>query len=318
MLLRGFALGLALLCSAATAQTYPAKPIRLIVPYSAGSPPDSVGRIAAAELQFALQRTFIVENRPGAAGLIGLTELARAPADGYTFLALAMPSAVAPALYPDAKLDLPRDFAALGQVSFSYNVLVAPSSVGASSVADLIALLKSEPGRYSFGSGGNGTPAHLAGELFKQETGVVAQHVPYNQLPQAVADLVSGRLHFMFLASAPALPHIQTRRLRALAVTGPKHLDVLQNTPTMIEAGFPDFVIRDWVGLIARAGTPRAVIERVNAELNRVMAHPEQHAQIGRMGAEVATGTPQAFDELIAAEVKRYARLVKSAGVKPD
>ena len=319
MLLRGFALALAALFAvAASAQSYPAKPVHVIVPYSTGTPSDAVARIAAAELQMSLAKSFLVENRPGAAGTIGLAELARQPADGYTLLALAMPSSVAPALYPDARLDLPRDFSGVGQITFSYNVLVAHPSVAARNVAELVAMLKAEPGRYSFGSGGNGTPTHLAAELFRQESGVEARHVPYNLLPQALADLVTGRLQYMFFASAPALPHIRSRGLRALAVTGPKRLDVLKDTPTMIEAGFPGFVIRDWVGLIARSGTPRPVIERLNSELNRLMADPDLHVQLGRMGAEVATGTPHEFDELIASEVQRWSKLVRSAGVKAD
>src|SRR5438128_1983932 len=318
-LVSGFVLGaLCLVSAAAAAQGFPAKPLRLIVPYSVGTPPDIVGRIAAGHLQAALGEPLVVDNRPGAAGTIGLAELARQPADGCTLLAIAMPTSVAPALYPGSKLDLEHDFQAVGQMVFSYNVLVVHPAVPARSVIELVALLKAQPGQYSFGSGGNGTPAHLSGELFKQQTGAQAQHIPYNQLPQAVADLVAGRLQFMFLASAPALAQVKAGALRALAVTGPKRRELLKDVPTMVEAGFPDFVIRDWQGLIVRAGTPRSIIERLNAELNRSMSRPEVRAQLEKMGAEAATGTARAFDELIAAEVQRWDRLVKTADIKPD
>src|SRR3989441_2963767 len=167
-----FVLGaLCLVSAAAAAQGFPAKPLRLIVPYSVGTPPDIVGRIAAAHLQAALGEPLVVDNRPGAAGTIGLAELARQPADGYTLLAIAMPTSVAPALYPGSKLDLEHDFQAVGQMVFSYNVLVEHPAVSARSVIELVALLKAQPGQYSFGSGGNGTPAHLSGELFRQQTG---------------------------------------------------------------------------------------------------------------------------------------------------
>lgn len=300
------------------AQDYPARPLRLIVPYSVGTPPDILGRIAATHLQAALGQPVVADNRPGAAGTIGLAELARQPADGHTLLALAMPTSVAPALYPQTTLESGRDFQAVGQMVFSYNVLVVHPDVPARSARDLAAFLNGQPGKYSFGSGGNGTPAHLAGELFRQQASTAAQHVPYNQLPQAVADLVAGRLQFMFLASAPALAQAGAGRLRALAVTGPKRLQVLHEVPTMIESGYPDFVIRDWQGLIVRAGTPREIIDRLNAELNRGMQLPEVRARLQKFGAETATGSPRDFEDLIASEVQRWSRLVSAAGIKAD
>ncbi len=312
---------LAALCALpvlSAAQGFPEKPLRLIVPYSVGAPPDILGRIAATGMQAGLGQPVVVENRPGAAGTIGLAELAREPADGSTLLALAMPSAVAPALYPQAQLDLARDTRAVGQMVFSYNVLVVHPDVPARRVGELVALLKARGREYAFGSGGNGTPAHLAGELFKQQAGVAAQHVPYNQLPQAVADLVAGRLQFMFLASAAAVPQVAAGKLRALAVTGPARLGVLQDVPTMVESGYPQLVIRDWQGLIVKAGTPAAVVARLNAELNRAMRAPQVGEQLRKMGAEPATGTPADFDRLVAAEVQRWGRLVKSARLRPD
>jgi len=311
-------LALAIVPATTFAQTFPSKPLRLIVPYSVGTPPDILGRIAADRMQGSLGRPVVVENRPGATGTIGLAELARQPADGYTLLAMPMPVSVAPVLYPHLKLDLTRDLAPVGQMAWSYNVLVVHPEVQAQRVAELVAVLKAQPNKLSFGSGGNGTPAHLAGELFKLQAGVSALHVPYVQFPQAIGDLVAGRLQFMFLASAPAVAQISGGKLRPLAVTGPARLEVLKDVPTMIEAGFPEFVMRDWQGLVVRAGTPRDSINALNAALNRTIALPEVRALLAKIGNEAAGGTPEQFGQLIASDSERWARLVRTAGIKVD
>jgi len=269
-----------------------------VVPFAFGTPADLSVRIGAAALQENLGRTVLVENQPGGGAF---AEVAAAPADGYTLLAIAMPLAVDPS----------RDFTAVGQVTVADYVLVAHRSMAAANVSELVATLKAEPGRYRFGSGGNGTLTHLAGELFKRKAGIDAEHVPYKQLGVAVGDLAVGRLQFMFLPTAAALPHIKSGALRALAVTGPRRLEILRNTPTMIEAGFADFVVRDWVGLVVRKGTPQPIIDRLNIELARGLADPDYRAQLARMGAQVATSTPQAFDALVAAEVKRWSEYLK-------
>ena len=263
------------------------------MPFAFGTPADLAARIAAAALQERLARTVLVDDQPGASAF---AEVAAAPADGYTLLAIAMPIAVDPS----------RDFTAVGQITVTDYVLVAHRSMAAASVSQLVASLKAEPGRYRFGSGGNGTLTHLAGELFKRAAGIDAQHVAYKQLGVAVGDLAVGRLQFMFLPTAPALPHIKSGALRPLAVTGPQRLEILKETPTMIEAGFADFVVRDWVGFVVRKGTPQPIIERLNAELARGLADPDYRTQLGRMGTQVATGTPRAFDALLAAEVERW------------
>ena len=312
------ALALAIVPATTFAQTFPSKPLRLIVPYSVGTPPDILGRIVADRMQGTLGQPIVVENRPGATGTIGLAELARQPADGYTVLAMPMPVSVAPVLYPDLKLDLTRDLAPVGQMAWSCNVRVVHPEVQAQRVAELVAVLKAQPNKLSFGSGGNGTPAHLAGELFKLQAGVSALHVPYVQFPQAIGDLVAGRLQFMFLASAPAVAQISAGKLRPLAVTGPARLEVLKDVPTMTEAGFPEFVMRDWQGLVVRAGTPRDSINALNVALNRTIALPEVRALLAKIGNEAAGGTPEQFGQLIALDSERWARLVRTAGIKVD
>jgi tripartite-type tricarboxylate transporter receptor subunit TctC len=309
---------LAAMAVVAVAQTFPARPVRLIVPYSVGTPPDILGRIGAEHMQRALGQPIVVENRPGATGTIGLAELLRQPSDGHTILAMPMPVSVAPSLYPNLKLDLQRDIAPVGQMAWSYNVLVVHPEVSAKQVSDLVSLLKGQPNKLSFGSGGNGTPAHLAAELFKLEAGVQAVHVPYVQFPQAIGDLVAGRLQFMFLASAPAVAQINGNKLRALAVTGPQRLEALKDVPTMVESGFPNFVVRDWQGLVVRAGTPQSAVQSLNAALNQAIADPQVQAQLKKMGNDVAGGTPEQFRMLINADVARWAKVVNAAGIKVD
>ena len=242
----------AVLPQAASAQdSYPSKPIRIIVPYSAGTPPDVVTRIIANKLTGSMGQTVIVDNRPGATGTVGLQELMRQPADGYTIMTMLQPVTVAPALYGNFPYDFGRDLAAVGQFTTYYNVLVVHPTVPARNVAELVGLIKAKPTDFNFGSGGNGTPAHLAGELFKLQAGVGSAHVGYNQFPQAVADLVGGRLQYMFITSSVIVPHIQTGKVRALAVTGAKRIAALPDVPTMIEAGY-ELRISDEDGLVVR------------------------------------------------------------------
>jgi tripartite-type tricarboxylate transporter receptor subunit TctC len=309
---------LSLFALQAGAQPYPAKPIKLIVPYSVGTPPDIVSRLVADRMSPGLGQPVVVENRPGATGTVGLTELTRQPADGYTLYNMLMPVSVAPALYPQQGLDFKKVMDPVGQFTWYYNVLVVHPEVKAANVRELVQLLKARQAGYSFASGGNGTPAHLSGELFKLQAQVQAQHVPYNQFPQGISDLVAGRIQFMFLTSSVSVPLVQSGKVRALAVTGGERLPALPSVPTMTELGYKDFLVRGWDGLVVRAGTPKPIIARLNAEMAKAVATPEVRNRFASLGVEPVATSPADFGELISAEVERWGRLVRDAQIKPD
>ena len=301
--------------AAALAQDYPSKPIRLVVPAFVGTPIDIISRQVALRLGHELGQPVVVDNKPGGTGIVGATEVLRQPADGYTVMTLFMPMSVSQSANRQVTYDLRRDFSPVVQTVFSYNVLVVPPSVPAKTPAELVGLLKSRPGQLNFASGGVTSPAHLAGELLILQTGTKATHVPYNAFPQAIGDLLSGRMDFMFAATPPVVGHIAAGRLRPLAVTGDRRVAALKDVPTMVESGFPDFVVRDWQGLLVKAGTPRPVIDRINAAVRRVVAQPEAVEAMAKLGADPAAGSPEEFGKLLASEVDAWGRLVRAANI---
>lgn len=300
------------------AQPYPAKPIRLVVPAAPSTPIDIVSRVVAERLSILVAQPVVVELRPGATGAVGAAEVLKAPADGYTLMTTYMPMSVAQSIYTAVPFDLRKDFVPLGQTVWSYNVLVVHPSVQVQSAKELAALLKSQPGKLSFPSGGPGTPAHISGELFKLQTGTQALHVPYNQFPQAIGDLLGGQHQFMFAATPPMIPHIAAGKLRALAVTGPVRIPALKDVPTMIESGFPDFVVRDWQGIVARTGVPADVVRRINAALRIAMQSQDVHAVLTKLGADPAASTPEEFGKLIDSETARWATVAKAANIRVE
>jgi tripartite-type tricarboxylate transporter receptor subunit TctC len=298
------------------AQTYPSNVIRIVVPTSAGTPPDTISRVIAQEVAESEGWKIIVENRPGAVQTLAGAEVLKQPADGYSIYALSLPVSAAPALLPNIPFRLDTDFAPVIKVSTSYNVLVVNPSVPAKSVEGLVTLLKSQPDKLNFSSGGFGTPAHLIGEMFKVQTGVRAAHVPYQQFPQAIADLLNGTIHYMFVTTLPVIDLVASDKLRALAVTGPKRVAALQEVPTIVEQGFPNLVVEDWVGFAVKAGTPADIISKLNEAMNKALAKPKVRDAFAKLGAEPAGGASSEFGNLVKMQIAQWSRVVKESGIK--
>jgi tripartite-type tricarboxylate transporter receptor subunit TctC len=300
----------------ARGQSFPSNVIRIVVPYSASTPPDILARTVATALWEGEGWNVIVENKPGGVMTIGATEVLKHPADGHTLLSVTAPFAAIPGLVPDAKFKIETDFAPLVQTGTAYNVLVVNPSVPVHSVAELITYLKKDPGRYTFSSGGFGTPAHLLGELFKLETGVQATHVPYNQFPQAIADLISGVNTYQFIAMMPVVQHINTGKLRALAVMARKRVAALKDVPTIVEAGYPQLASEDWGGLLVKAGTAPATVARLNEAINKALKTDKLREALTKLGTDPGGGTPEAFGTLVNGEIARWTKVIKDAGIK--
>jgi tripartite-type tricarboxylate transporter receptor subunit TctC len=310
------ALGVVATASPVGAQPYPSNMIRIVVPSAAGTPPDIVSRIVAAELGESDGWRVIVENKPGAIQTIGLAEVLKHPADGYTIASVALGASAAPALLPQLGFRLDADFAPVIKLASAYHVLVVHPAVPAKSLGELVALLKSQPDKFTFSSGGFGTPAHLAGEMFKLQTGVRTTHVPYQALPRAIADLLNGTNHYQFITPLPVIDLIATGKLRALAVTGPARLPALKEVPTVGEAGFPDLIIQDWFGFLVKRGTPDEVVVRLNEAVNRALAKPRVREAIAKLAAEPAGGTPAEFGQFLGSQLAHWSKVVKDSGIK--
>ena len=298
--------------------TYPQRPIRLIVPYSAGGSTDTVARITGARLSERLGQQVVIDNRTGAGTLIG-TDIARqATADGYVLLMATPPLAVNPSLYPKVPYVLERDFVAVTNVAGSTNLLVVHPSVAANSVTELVGLLKAAPGKYNYGSSGVGGAGHLAMALFESMAGVDAIHVPYKGGAPAVADLVAGRLHMMMANLTTAQPHIRAGKLRGLGVGKVKRSPLFPEMPTIAEAGVKGYEANNWNGVVAPAGTPRAAIDRLHKEIVATLQEPVIAQRMAGAGLEPVGDTPAEFAQYLKSEAAKWGKLVKSAGIKPE
>jgi tripartite-type tricarboxylate transporter receptor subunit TctC len=320
-LLRRFAIGasLALVAAWASAQTYPAKPIRIVVPFPPGGATDILARDVAQKLSEAWGQQVIVDNRPGAGGNIGSELVAHSAPDGYTLeMGTVGTHAINASLYARMPYDHVKDFAPVILVAGVPNVLVVNPAVPANSVAELIAYAKANPGKLNFASSGNGTSIHLSGELFKVMAGVQMTHIPYKGSAPAMQDLLGGQVQLMFDNLPPSLPQIKAGKVRALAVTSLTRAPALPDVPTVAEAGLPGFEASSWFGILAPAGTPPAIVARLNAEIAKWLATPEAKEKLSKQGANAAGGTPEDFAKHIAAETAKWAKVVKDSGAKID
>ena len=300
-------------------QSYPAKPVKIVVPFAAGGAVDILTRVLAEKLSPALGQQIVVEPMVGAGGNIGSAAVAKAPPDGYTLLmATTGTHTINPGLYKNMPFDAVRDFAPITLIASVPNILVVHPDVPAKSVKELVALARSQPGKLNFASFGHGTSNHLSGELFKSVAGVEVVHVPYKSAPQAVLEIVGGQVNFAFVNAPLALPQVRAGKLRALAVTGAKRSPAVPDLPTMAEAGLPEFVVESWYGLMAPAGTPEPVIRKVRDDTLKVLATRELVEAFAKQGADVVTSTPAEFARTVASEKDRWAEVIRKSGAKID
>ena len=302
----------------ARAQTYPARPVRVIVPFSPGGPTDVFARIVAGNLSRSLGQQFYVENQPGAGGNLGMSAGARAAADGYTITVVTTSFLVNPSLYPKVSYDPIKDFAPVTLAAATPNVLVVHPSIPANNVQELIAFLKANPGKYSYGHSGIGTTSHLSGEMFRHSQNLDLVSVPFNGAAPAVQSVLAGHTPIGFVVLTPAMPQIKEGTVRALAVTTPKRTPPLPNVPTMAEAGLPNQESDTMLGVLVPAHTPEPMITQLNSEVSKAMIEPEAAQKLAALGFERIASTPDEFTARIRTEIPRWAKVMKSAHIKAE
>lgn len=303
----------------ALAQVYPSKPIRIVAPFPPGGPADILSRIIGHKLSQSWGQQVIVDNRPGAGGNIGADLVAKAAPDGYTLLlGFVGTHAINASLYAKMPYDNVKDFEPVSQIAAVTIVLVVHPSVPASSIKELIELAKSKPGQLTFGSPGNGTPQHLAGQLFNTMAGVDMQHVPYKGAVPALTDLLGGQVSMIFSSMPPALPLVKTGKIRALGVTSATRSSAAPLIPTITESGLPGFEVNNWYGILAPRGTPKEIVSKLNAEIVKILNMPDVKESLAVQGAEPVSGTPEQFAAYIKEETEKWAKIVKYSGARLD
>ena len=309
---------MALLASAALAQPYPARAVKIVVPFGAGGPADVYARFIGQRLQEALAQPFVVENRPGGGSIVGSDAVAKSAPDGYTLLMMSNTHTVNETLIPKKPFELMRDFAPISGVNYSDLLMVVHPSVAAGNLGEFIALAKAKPKSLNYASSGPGTPYHMAGELFKAMAGVDIEHVPYKGSDGARVGILGGQVQMMFDAITTMAPHVKAGKVKAMGTTGRTRSAVLPEVPTVSEAGVPGYEAVIWLGLMAPAGTPRPILERLNVEVNRILALPEVRETWSKQGAVPMGMSLEQFDKFLRDDIVKWARVVKLSGAKVD
>ncbi len=302
----------------AFAQSYPTKPIRMIVPFSAGSATDLLARRVALKMGERWSQQVVVDNRGGAGGVVGTNIVASATADGYTLLVHSLAYTVSAALYSKLPFDPYKDLAGVSQIAIAPSVVLVAPSLGVRSVKELIALAKSKPGKLNFGTAGVGSGTHFNSEQFKFAAGIDTVHIPYKGVPEVLVDTMQGRIQYFLSPLVPALPLIRDGRLLALAVTTPNRTSILPDTPTVAEAALPGYAFQAWWGVFAPAKTPRPILEQLSKEVARIIELPDVKKQMHTQGEEGRASTPEAFTKFVHTEIANARKLVKLAGIRVE
>jgi tripartite-type tricarboxylate transporter receptor subunit TctC len=307
-----------LLATGCLAQDYPTRPVRIIVPFGAGGPADVTARLIGNILQDGFGQPFVVEDRPGAGGVIGTVEVAKSAPDGYTLLMMSNTQTANESLVPQRKYELMRDLAPIAPVNYSDLVIVVNPQVQAKTLQEFIALAKSQPGKLNYASSGQGTPYHMAGELFKAMAGIDLVHVPYRNSGEARSGVIGGQVQMMIDAVTTMAPNVEAGQVRALATTGKTRSDVLPNVPTVTDAGVPGYEATIWLGFMAPAGTPKPIIDKLNAAINAAVKRPDIVKLWAGQGAVAMSMSPEEFDKYLRSDIVKWADVVKKFADKPQ
>ena len=302
----------------AVAQSYPQRPVKIVVPFATGGPADNYARFIAQRLQDAMGQTFVVDNKPGAGSVIGTDVAAKAPADGYTLLLMSNASTVNETLIPNKPYSLLRDFVGVAPINYSDLVLVAYPGTGMQNAADLIKRAQAQPGKLNYASSGPGTPYHMAGELFKSMAKIDLVHIPYKGSSGARTDVLGGQVDLMFDAVTTMTEQVKAGKVRAIATTGRQRSEVLPDVPTLSEAGVPGYEATIWVGLMAPKGTPKDVVDRLNQAVSKIASQADIRQQWAKQGAVSMVMNPAVFDKYIQDDVAKWAQVIRAANIKMD